>query len=162
MDTNKSVDNNRIRQRHNHTWVNWPRELGNLLLYDVCGRRHDLRTLLDGLWLTPRHNTDLTEQLFTFLQRSRQFIWNQWQQQLDSKAHQLDGLCNTLHGQVKEIWTLATRKAHNCGTKATDVLDNFFSGKHNANSLNILVHLQLLGFHKVNQFNSICYRLAVI
>ena len=36
-------------------------------------------------------------------------------------------------------------KLTNCGTKAADVLDKFLASKHNANPLNILVHLQLLG-----------------
>ena len=45
-----------------------------------------------------------------------------------------------------------TRKVHNCRTKAADVLDKFLAGKHNANPLNILVHLQLLSLHSAYQF----------
>ena len=38
----------------------------------------------------------------------------------------------------------AQEKPTNCGTEAADVLENFFlASKHNANPLNIVMHLQL-------------------
>ena len=42
-------------------------------------------------------------------------------------------------------------KSTNCGTKAADVPDTFLAGRHNANQLNILVHLQLLCTKRGNE-----------
>ena len=50
----------------------------------------------------------------------------------------VNGWCTKL-GQFCSL----QEKPTSCGTKDADVPDKFLTGKHNANPLNILVHLQL-------------------
>ena len=50
-------------------------------------------------------------------------------------------------------------KSTNCGTKAADVLDQLLAGKHNSNTLNILVYLQLLLLHNADKFKCSCLHL---
>ena len=51
------------------------------------------------------------------------------------------------------------KKSHKLWDLAADVLAKFLAGKHNANLLNILVHLQLLRFHNAYHFKALLHLL---
>ena len=65
-------------------------------------------------------------------------------------------LCNHFKRETSAYFHSSQEKPTNCWTKAANL-----ASKHNANPLNILVHLQLLGFHihKTCQFKVLLYLL---